>query len=149
MLSLLIKGQGSFVVSRHTGNLWQRQQTLGTIGGAHFEFGGEATHVLPGSGGLNLKDQPGPVADHRLARIREKFDAMTLGNILILPLVHLQGPLYQVALNAEAAMMGQDWSPAEQQTNGTEESAASNAPMIMVPGIWLMSVIHILQPGVA
>src|SRR5207249_7839511 len=98
------------------GNLWQRQQTLSTIGGAHFEFCGEATHVLPSSGGLNLKDQTCTVADNRLARIREKFDAMALSYTLILPLVHLQRPLHQIALNAKSAMMSQGWSPGEQQT---------------------------------
>ena len=53
---------------------------------------------------------------------------MLLGYTLILPLIHLQRPLYQVALNAQPAMMRQDWSPEDQQTDGTEESAASNTP---------------------
>jgi hypothetical protein len=74
---------------------------------------------------------------------------MALGYPLILPLVHLQRPLHQITLNAKPAVMRQDWSPADQQTNGTEESAESNAPMIRVPGMWSMSVIHNLQPGVA
>ena len=67
---------------------------------------------------------------------------MALGNAFILPLVHLQRPLHQVALNAKPAMMGQGRSPAGQKTKGTEESAESNAPVIVVPGMWLMSVIH-------
>jgi hypothetical protein len=54
---------------------------------------------------------------------------MALGYALILPLVHLQRPLHQIALDAKPAMMGQDWSPVDQKTNSTEESAASNAPL--------------------
>src|SRR5262252_4928377 len=149
VFTLLLKSQGSFVIGCHTSNLWQRQQTLSAVGGAHFQFCAEAIYILPGSGGLNLKDQACTVADHRLTRIREKLDAMALGNSLILPLVYLQRPLHQIALNAKPAMMGQDWSPAEQQTNGTEESAASNAPMRIVSRLWLVSTLHSLQPGIA
>jgi hypothetical protein len=36
---------------------------------------------------------------------------MPLSYTLILPLIHLQRPLYQIALNAQPAMMSQDWSP--------------------------------------
>ena len=32
-------------------------------------------------------------------------------------------------------MMRQDWSPEEQESDGTEESAASNAPLSMVAGL--------------
>ena len=52
-------------------------------------------------------DRPwyGRMRDAWLARIREKFDAMALGYTLILPLVHLQRPLHQIALDAKPAMM--------------------------------------------
>ena len=43
-------------------NLGQRQQALGAIRGAHFEFCGKAADILSRGGSLNLKDQTCAVA---------------------------------------------------------------------------------------
>ena len=96
---------------------------------------------MSSSSSLNLKDQTSAVADHRLARIREKFDAMALSHTFVLPLIYLQGPLYQIAFNAKPAMMGQAWRAADQETQRREQRIVSE--------LRLVSVMHRLQPGIA
>ena len=92
VLSHLREFHCSLIISRHACSLRERHGAGDAVRSLQAELHGKPADVLSGGDGLDLENQTCTPTSHGLAWISEKFDAVALIDLLLLPLIDIQRP---------------------------------------------------------